>query len=122
MSGEETVSDKVRVALEGLLARKSESALLMPSKGPNPAKSSLIYQQMPLIHEALATSNQSEVLELLANVGLPTSRITFRRIYLKWAEDTNKQPRMKKVGERKKRRGPKSAKRDFSTVLDRVKN
>ena len=48
MSGEETVSDKVRVALEGLLARKSESALLMPSKGPNPAKSSLIYQP-PLI-------------------------------------------------------------------------
>lgn len=122
MSGEENLSDKVRVALEDFLERKSGSPLLMPSRGPNPAKSLLIYQQMPLIHEALGTSNQSEVLDLLKNIGLPTSRVTFRRIYLKWAEDTKKVPRMAKVGERKKKRVVKSKTKDFSGVLAKVSN
>lgn len=99
------VSSRVKEELNALIFKEASDPEFILAKGPNPQKTRQLYSHMALIHEALMVSNQGQILERLAQAGLPTTRPTLRRVYAKWIADTGKPPRIRIGGRKKKKAG-----------------
>ena len=97
------VSARVKDELNALIFEESTDPAFLLTRGPNPQKARQLYDNMPLIHEALMVSNQGQILKRLAQAGLPTTRPTLRRVYAKWIAETGKVPNIR-IGGRKKRK------------------
>lgn len=100
---EDGLDARIKDSLNTLIFKEDANMDRITSRGPNPQKTRKLYEHMPLIHEALLTTNQLDILETLRAAGLSTTRQTLRAVYARWVTTEGKTPRIK-IGQKKKKK------------------